>query len=147
MIITGNNVHYFARRTSEFQHFKLENEHEYPYDIKKKIVLIKFFRDHMNPSSNPSSNTDTDTDTDYVTKWFRKSGFMIFFLSNNMIQVNFLDTCRTKVVIMEGDQKLMFIHNNKTIKTMTFSEAENHKDPDVCVKYYTAIGIIRSVRD
>ena len=74
-------------------------EDRYPSDLKKKVTLLQHFKSFLqeNEQAQVSACNDgsvprraSDGDTVYVRKWMLTRHAIIFRLSNNNLQVNFL---------------------------------------------------------
>jgi polo-like kinase 1 len=73
---------------------------EYPKELQKKITLLQHFWSYLEGNEKPKSMIEKNQDVNldkkrkvkevvYVKKWMRTKHYIMFRLSNKIVQVNF----------------------------------------------------------
>jgi polo-like kinase 1 len=100
----------------------------YPPELRKKVILLEHFSQHLLSASKKNYAEVTGSDEnrtgshhdlifqckrynmDYVRKWHRLEHAIIFRFDNNVVQVQFFDS--TQLVISNDSKTLMYINKD-----------------------------------
>lgn len=106
------------------------NLEEYPESLKKKVTLLKHFRNYLlqqqvNDSGDEfvvESRNDTVAASDlvYVKKWVRTKHAILFSLSNRTVQVIFYD--QTEILLTPDVAFLTYVDKNRNRCTYNFTD-------------------------
>ncbi|XP_065191291.1 serine/threonine-protein kinase PLK1-like [Sycon ciliatum] len=103
---------------------------KYPEAMKKKITLLKYFRNYMNqhllragaakvPESYENSRLPM------LNTWFRTRSAIVLQLTNGILQINFFAD-HTKLILCPRMQAVTFIDEDRSFRTFRFSLVETH---------------------
>lgn len=135
----SNIVHYYERKkTPEGSYDEKQIYHidSYPESLKKKITLIKYFRQYLEKSNAKPEEMDqvegiesSDSVSIYVKRWMRTKHAVIFRLSNKTVQVCFRDNTE---IILSSEAKLVTYKDEKQDKeTFSLSKFIEVHNPEV----------------
>lgn len=110
-------------------------------DLAKKVTLMQHFRNYLDdPNRHPSSADTADAadgkgagDDVYVRKWMRTRHSVIFRLSNNSLQVSFLDD--TEVLLWANRRWVTIKSKDQPRRTLDLKDAANMPDAAKRLKY------------
>lgn len=110
-------------------------------DLAKKVTLMQHFRNYLDdPNRHPSLADTADAadgkgagDDVYVRKWMRTRHSVIFRLSNNSLQVSFLDD--TEVLLWANRRWVTIKSKDQPRRTLDLKDAANMPDAAKRLKY------------
>ena len=113
----GLEFYYFERAFNQIQQDKVDvqflyNFVEFPKEIEKKVVLIKYFKDKISQKQN-SKNIKEESCSDpvvYVKKWMQTRHAMVFRLSNKIIHLIFTD--KSELVLNSVPRTVLYVDKN-----------------------------------
>ena len=99
----------------------------YPESLKKKVTLLKHFRDYLMEHHKgveedviPTSSTPhLPTNFVFVKKWLRTKHAILFRLSNQTVQVVFYD--QTEILMTPDDRYITYVDKNRNRTTYNFT--------------------------
>eukprot|EP00802_Teleaulax_amphioxeia_P002425 Tamp_02427.p1 GENE.Tamp_02427~~Tamp_02427.p1 ORF type:complete len:779 (+),score=245.92 Tamp_02427:423-2759(+) len=112
---------------------------EHTKDLAKKVTLMQHFRNYLDdPNRHPSSADTADGKSAgdegvYVRKWMRTRHSVIFRLSNNCLQVSFLDD--TEVLLWANRRWVTIKSKDQPRRTLDLKDAASITDAAKRLKY------------
>jgi polo-like kinase 1 len=112
---------------------------EHTKDLAKKVTLMQHFRNYLDdPNRHPSSAEPADAKSGgdegvYVRKWMRTRHSVIFRLSNNCLQVSFLDD--TEVLLWANRRWVTIKSKDSPRRTLDLKDAAAMPDAAKRLKY------------
>eukprot|EP00929_Paragymnodinium_shiwhaense_P085707 TRINITY_DN4612_c0_g1_i1.p1 TRINITY_DN4612_c0_g1~~TRINITY_DN4612_c0_g1_i1.p1 ORF type:complete len:931 (+),score=189.66 TRINITY_DN4612_c0_g1_i1:75-2867(+) len=127
IVLAGRTFDYITRRTQEKPEQRNTYTFEdYPEDLKKKVTLLRHFKNYMTADSLERRDGATTGDTalpadlqskvmpcndsqgaTYVKKWTRSRNAILFQLSNKVVQVMFFD--KTEAVLSSKSHTVAYV--------------------------------------
>lgn len=100
----------------------------YPEHLKKKVTLLKHFRNYLLDQQNKDEETELTrpvsclpvSDTVHVKKWIRTKHAILFRLSDQTIQVVFYD--QTEVLLTPDVRYITYVDKNHVRRTYDFTD-------------------------
>ena len=102
----------------------------YPESLKKKVTLLKHFRNYLIEQQKKAEQEDSAVPTSidasmsknlvYVKKWIRTKHAILFRLSNQTIQVVFYD--QTEVLLTPDERYITYVDKNHNRQTYNFTD-------------------------
>ncbi|ACI65561.1 predicted protein, partial [Phaeodactylum tricornutum CCAP 1055/1] len=100
----------------------------YPEHLKKKVTLLKHFRNYLLDQQNKDEETEPTrplsclpvSDTVHVKKWIRTKHAILFRLSDQTIQVVFYD--QTEVLLTPDVRYITYVDKNHVRRTYDFTD-------------------------
>jgi len=111
-------------------------------DLAKKVTLMQHFRNYLDDPNRHPSSADSGDATDgkgvgdegvYVRKWMRTRHSVIFRLSNNCLQVSFLDD--TEVLLWANRRWVTIKSKDSPRRTLDLKDAAAIPDAAKRLKY------------
>lgn len=128
LLADEHNLQYIDRDGSEY-FYLIEN---YPEYLKKKITLLKYFRNYMNEHLLKCGDKRADleekdelTRLPYLNNWFRTRNAIIFHLTNGTVQMNFFKD-HTKLILCPHMGAVTFVTQGHEFHTYKFSLLETY---------------------
>lgn len=129
LLADGVNLQYIERDGTEY-YLTLDC---YPTDLlKKKITLLKYFRNYMNEHLLKCGDKKIDleekdelTRLPYLNNWFRTRNAIIFHLTNGTVQMNFFQD-HTKLILCPHMGAVTYVDENREFRTYKFSLIEKY---------------------
>jgi polo-like kinase 1 len=151
----GDCFDYITRRTQDKPEVRTTyNFEEYPEDLKKKVTLLKHFRNYMltdslekkdgasvgesslpkptvkeTKTSKLSSETCEPGQAPYVKKWTRNKHAIMFQLSNKIVQVVFFD--KTEAVLSSKSHMVTYIDKKNSVCSYPLSNVLDVPSPEL----------------
>jgi len=125
LLANGEDIHYIERDGQEHYHAMKD----YPKEINKKVVLLKYFRNYMNEHLVKAGAAMKPRDGDELSRipnlraWFRSRSAIVLHLTNGTLQINFFDD-HSKVIVCPLMGAVTYIDEQKTFRTYRFSLIE-----------------------
>lgn len=126
VILVGGRFDYITRRTQERPEVRSTYTFdEYPEDLKKKVTLLRHFKNYMSsdalekkdgatvgesglPQEHPKpASVSESSQAAYVKKWTRNKHAILFQLSNKIVQVMFFD--KTEAVLSSRSHTVTYV--------------------------------------
>jgi polo-like kinase 1 len=113
---------------------------EHGKDLAKKVTLMQHFKNYLDDPNRHPSSADADADGKgagdegvYVRKWMRTRHSVIFRLSNNCLQVSFLDD--TEVLLWADRRWVTIKSKDSPRRTLDINHAAAIPDAAKRLKY------------
>ncbi|XP_037092997.1 serine/threonine-protein kinase PLK1-like [Pollicipes pollicipes] len=125
LLANGEDIHYIERDGAEHYH----TMNEYPKEINKKVVLLKYFRNYMNEHLVKAGAAMKPREGDELSRipslraWFRSRSAIVLHLTNGTLQINFFDD-HSKVILCPMMGAITYIDEKKSFRTYRFSLIE-----------------------
>ena len=145
----GNNLEYIQRQRDEsgakFDTRSDAKMSDHSKDLAKKVTLMQHFRNYLDdPNRHPAGDDSRSTASDvgkatdegvsvYVRKWMRTRHSVIFRLSNNSLQVSFLDD--TEVLLWANRRWVTIKSKDGPRRTLDLKDAATMPDAAKRLKY------------
>jgi polo-like kinase 1 len=141
IILAGKSFDYITRRTQERPEQRNTYTFEdYPEELKKKVTLLRHFKNYMTADSLERRDGATTGDTGlpaelqskipqcsdsqgatYVKKWTRSRNAILFQLSNKVVQVMFFD--KTEAVLSSKSHTVTYVDKKGEVVGYPLSSA------------------------
>jgi len=152
----GDKFDYITRRTQDKPEVRTTHSfEEYPDDLKKKVTLLRHFRNYMltdslekkdgasvgesslpvpavqgNASKPPSAASQaSDGQAPYVKKWTRNKHAIMFQLSNKIVQVVFFD--KTEAVLSSKSHMVTYVDKKSAVCSYPLSNVLDVPSPEL----------------
>ncbi|RUS27596.1 hypothetical protein BC938DRAFT_483021 [Jimgerdemannia flammicorona] len=107
---------------------------DYPAELQKKMLLMKYFRDYMAENLIKASYVQGGDEgprknLDFLTKYLRTKNGVMFRLSNRVLQINFFD--HTKIIISEDATVVSYIDKKRQLSTYRLEDCFNGDEPEL----------------
>lgn len=127
LLANGEDLHYIQQNNVE-HYYTLK---EFPRDINKKVVLLRYFRNYMNDHLVKAGATIKPREGDELSRvpnvhaWFRTRSAIVLHLNNGTLQINFFeDHC--KIILCPLMGAVTYINEEKEARTYRFSLLQEH---------------------
>lgn len=144
----GNQFDYVTRRTQEKPEIRTTHTfEEYPEDLKKKVTLLRHFKNYMHadilekkdgatvgesglphPQQRPQLSYDPGQ-VPYVKKWTRNKHAIMFQLSNKIVQVVFFD--KTEAVLSSKSHTVTYVDKRGQVCSYPLSNVLDVPSPEL----------------
>jgi polo-like kinase 1 len=111
----------------------------YPESLKKKVTLLKHFRNYLVEQQKKADEDDNSSPTDsdpfigsdlvYVKKWVRTNHAILFCLSNRTVQAVFYD--QTEILLTPDVAFLTYVDKNRRRSTYDFTDELVGSSPEI----------------
>lgn len=123
LLADGHNLHYIERDGTEHYH-TLESP---PECLRKKITLLRYFRNYMNEHLLQTGHRDVDLEEKdelsripYLHHWSRTRNAIIFHLTNGSVQMNFFQD-HTKLILCPHLGAITYVNQSREFRTYKLS--------------------------
>ncbi|XP_064635571.1 serine/threonine-protein kinase PLK1-like [Lineus longissimus] len=121
----GENIQYIERDLTEHLHTLTV----YPEALRKKVTLLKYFRNYMSEHLLKAGANVTPREGDelvrlpFLRTWFRTRSAIVLHLSNGTVQINFFGD-HTKIILCPLMGAVSFINEKREFTTFKLSAIE-----------------------
>ncbi|XP_033639138.1 serine/threonine-protein kinase PLK1-like [Asterias rubens] len=121
----GENIEYIERDGTE----KFAGMQTYPETMRKKVTLLKYFRNYMSEHLLKTGAAVTPLESDNLARlpclrtWFRTRSAIVLHLSNGTLQINFFQD-HTKVILCPLMAAVTYVDENRQFRTFRLSLIE-----------------------
>lgn len=96
---------------------------DYPSNLSKKVVLLKYFKDYMDKHMVKPKYLEYDLNSqnnDFITKFHTSPGIIVFRISNSILQINYDN--HTKLIFSNNGKSIFFVDKHRKVHFVNLLE-------------------------